>query len=210
MNASPYFIGITGNIGAGKTRLTEVLSEKLGWEAFYEPVVANPYLKDFYADMARYAFHLQIFFLSQRFRAMQHRLSAGRPLIQDRTLYEDGEVFAPTLYELGMLTDRDFENYHALYEALLSTVRPPDRILHLTAPPEVLLERIRRRDRAYERHIDAAYLERLERRYDNWIARIEGTIPVRRIDTSALDLSGSDGALGSLIRDLERESGEGR
>ncbi|MBD3163566.1 MAG: hypothetical protein GF328_15795, partial [Candidatus Latescibacteria bacterium] len=144
-----FYVGVSGNIGAGKTRLTQVLSERLGWEAFYEPVVDNPYLEDFYADMGRYSFHLQVFFLSERFKAMQRCLAAEAPLLQDRTLYEDGEIFAPTLHELGMLSARDYANYRALYETLLTTVPPPDRILHLSAPPEVLLERIRARDRAY-------------------------------------------------------------
>lgn len=196
------YVGICGNIGVGKTRLTRVLSERLGWEAFYEPVIANPYLEDFYADMARYAFHLQVFFLSERFRAMQTCVAAGRSLIQDRTLYEDGEIFAPTLRDLGMLSDRDYQNYRALYETLLTTVRPPDLILLLTAPTDVLLERIRRRDRPYERHVDAAYLERLERRYEEWGSKIEQTVPVRRIDTSKLDLEKGDGSLERIVADL--------
>ena len=196
------YVGVTGNIGVGKTRLTRVLSERLGWEAFYEPVVANPYLEDFYADMKRYSFHLQVFFLSERFRVMQRCLASGRSLLQDRTLYEDGEVFAPTLHELGMLSDRDYENYRALYETLLTTVPPPDRILHLEAPIPVLCERIRLRDRRFERHIDAAYLERLERRYEAWIDRISKRVPVRRIDTSELDLEGRDGALDRLVAEL--------
>ncbi len=197
-----FYVGISGNIGAGKTRLTRVLSERLGWDAFYEPVIANPYLEDFYADMSRYSFHLQVFFLSERFRAMQTCLSAGRPLIQDRTLYEDGEIFAPTLRDLGMLSSRDYENYRALYETLLSTVAPPDRILLLTAPVDILLDRIRLRERPYERHIDAAYLDRLDRRYEDWTARISERVPVRRIDTSKLALDGSGGELSRLIDDL--------
>ncbi len=209
MSGAGYYVGITGNIGAGKTMLTRTLSERLGWEAFYEPVIANPYLEDFYGDMNRWAFHLQIFFLSERFRAMQRCLQAGRSFLQDRTLYEDGEVFAPTLRDIGMLSERDYRNYRALFETLLSTVRPPDRILHLTAPTEVLLERIRRRDRPYERHIDAVYLEMLERRYDDWIARIGQTVPVRRIDTSRLDLDAQDGDLARLIDDLTRWATEG-
>lgn len=196
------YIGVTGNIGVGKTQLTRVLSERLGWEAFYEPVIDNPYLEDFYADMKRYSFHLQVFFLSERFRVMQRCLAAGRSLIQDRTLYEDGEVFAPTLHEIGMLSTRDYENYRSLYETLLTTVPPPDCILHLSAPLEVLCERIRQRDRGFERHVDAPYLERLERRYEEWIGKISKQVPVRRIDTSALDLDGRDGELDRLVTEL--------
>ena len=202
MTARGFYVGISGNIGTGKTRLTRVLSERLGWQAFYEPVTVNPYLEDFYADMKRYAFHLQIFFLAQRFQAMQRCLSAGQSFLQDRTLYEDGEVFAPTLRDLGMLSDRDYGNYRSLFDTLLSTVRPPDRILHLSAPTEVLLQRIRRRDRPYERHVDAAYLGMLERRYDDWITRISSVVPVRRIDTSQLDLEERDGTLDGLIEEL--------
>ncbi len=135
---------------------------------------------------------------------MQDCLSASRSLIQDRTLYEDGEIFAPTLRDLGMLTERDYQNYRALYETLLSTVRPPDMILLLTAPTEVLLERIRRRDRAFERHVDAAYLERLERRYEDWAGRISEKVPVRRIDTSRLDLEGRGGRAGPPRRGSRR------
>ncbi len=202
MSRTGIYVGVSGNIGTGKTILTKVLSERLGWEAFFEPVLANPYLDDFYADMTRYSFHLQIYFLSQRFQAMQRCLLSGRSFLQDRTLYEDGEVFAPTLRDLGMLTGRDYENYRALYETLLSTVRAPDRILHLTAPIEILLERIRRRDRAYERHVDAEYLRMLERRYDEWCGRIGRTVPIRRLDTSRLDLEGRDRSLGDLVSEL--------
>jgi deoxyadenosine/deoxycytidine kinase len=210
MSGRSLYIGISGNIGTGKTRLTKVLSEKLGWDAYYEPVVANPYLEDFYADMARYAFHLQIFFLSERFRVMQGCLSSGRPLIQDRTLYEDGEIFAPTLHEIGMLSDRDFANYKALYETLLSTVPPPDRILLLSAPPDVLLDRIARRARSYEAHVDATYLGRLEGRYRAWVEKMETAVPVLRIDTSRLDLEGRDGSLGRLLDELASWASEGR
>ena len=202
MSDSGVYVGITGNIGVGKTRLTRVLCERLDWEAFYEPVVENPYLEDFYADMKRYSFHLQIFFLSERFRAMQQCLASGKSLLQDRTLYEDGEIFAPTLHELGMLSKRDYENYRALYETLLTTVPPPDRILHLSAPIDVLLNRIERRDRAYERHVDASYLERLEGRYEAWVEQISKKVPVRRIDTSKLDLDGKDGQLTRLVEEL--------
>lgn len=202
MGETGVYVGVTGNIGVGKTQLTRVLCERLGWEAFYEPVVENPYLEDFYADMKRYSFHLQIFFLSERFRAMQHCLASGKSLLQDRTLYEDGEIFAPTLNELGMLSDRDYENYRALYETLLTTVPPPDRILHLSAPIDVLLSRIAKRDRAYERHVDAPYLEMLERRYEAWVTRISKQVPVRRVDTSKLDLDGKDGELARLVEEL--------
>ena len=202
MTETAVYIGISGNIGVGKSQLTRVLSERLGWDAYYEPVIENPYLEDFYADMARYSFHLQVFFLSERFRAMQACLSASRSLIQDRTLYEDGEIFAPTLRDLGMLTERDYRNYRALYETLLSTVRPPDRILLLTAPTAVLLERIRRRDRSFERHVDAPYLERLDRRYRDWAERISRSTSVQTIDTSRLDLEGRDGELDRLVGDL--------
>lgn len=202
MTRSGIYVGISGNIGAGKTILTRVLSERLGWEAFYEPVLSNPYLEDFYADMRRYSFHLQVYFLSQRFQAMQRCFLSGRSFLQDRTLYEDGEVFAPTLRDCGMLDERDYQNYRALYETLLSTVRPPDRLLHLTAPIDVLLDRIRRRDRAYERHVDGDYLRMLEKRYDDWCERIGRTVPVRRIDTSRLDLEGRDRSLGDLVAEL--------
>ncbi len=204
MSRSGFYVGISGNIGVGKTQLTRALSEHLGWRAYYEPVIENPYLEDFYADMARYAFHLQVFFLSERFRAMQECSAAGEPLLQDRTLYEDGEIFAPTLHELGMLSDRDYENYRSLYQALLSTVPPPDRILHLSTPIDLLLERIRRRDRPYERHVDAPYLKRLEKRYEDWIGRISATVVIRRIDTSELDLGNRDGRLGDLVSELSR------
>src|SRR5262245_40524751 len=164
-----YFLAIAGNIGVGKTELTNRLSQALGWLAYYEPVIQNPYLDPFYADMKRWSFHLQIYFLSERFKA-QAEIGKGRlPFIQDRTIYEDAEIFARTLHERGQMTDVDYRNYTSLFSILVGFLRPPDLIVYLRASPEVLMERIARRGRDSERSIQIEYIASLNRAYDDWM-----------------------------------------
>src|SRR5207344_2703198 len=145
-----YFLAIAGNIGVGKTELTNRLSAELGWLAYYEPVIQNPYLDAFYADMRRWSFHLQIYFLSERFKAQVEISKSSLPFIQDRTIYEDAEIFARTLHEQGSMSDVDYENYAALFGVLMGYLRPPDLILYLRASPETLMSRIARRGRESE------------------------------------------------------------
>ncbi len=180
------FIAIAGNIGVGKSALTERLAAALGWEPFFEAVDDNPYLADFYQDMARWGFHSQIFFLGRRLR--HHLLLLQRPhsVIQDRTIYEDAEVFARNLYERGDLSERDWRVYRELYETLLMFLPPPDLVLYLRASVPTLQRRIALRGRAFERAISADYLARLNDLYEEWIRRFDLcpvlTIPADRLD----------------------------
>lgn len=199
-----YFLAIAGNIGVGKTELTNRLSQELGWLAYYEPVIQNPYLDPFYADMTRWSFHLQIYFLSERFKAQAEIGKGSMPFIQDRTIYEDAEIFARTLHAQGSMTDVDYENYTSLFHIMVSYLRKPDLVVYLKATPGVLLERIGKRGRASEKNIDPDYLRRLNEAYDDWMARIAGEIEVLEIDTDVVPLQGDTPAFRRLIADLKR------
>lgn len=181
-----HFITIAGNIGAGKTSLTKLLSEKFGWKPFYESVEDNPYLRDFYADMKKWSFHLQIYFLSKRFNDSQSIIKDDHSVILDRTLYEDGEIFARNLYELGNMTDRDYENYRQLYSILIEYLPKPDLMIYLRSDVDFLTERIKKRSRDFESDIPKEYLERLNGYYEDWISRYNRSnlliIDVTKID----------------------------
>lgn len=165
------YVAIAGNIGAGKTTLTRMLSQKLGWKAYYEKVIDNPYLEDFYKDMSRWSFHLQIYFLSHRFKSQQEITEWPGSCIQDRSIYEDVEIFATTLHKQGFMSDRDFENYKTLFEIMTSYLRKPDLIIYLQASTDRLFQHIKKRGRAYEQKIDRDYLEQLNQAYEDWIER---------------------------------------
>lgn len=177
------FIAVAGNIGVGKSTLVRLLSQRLGWKAFFESVTENPYLADFYSDMRRWAFHSQIFFLIQRLRA--HRQLALYPssVLQDRTVYEDAEVFARNLYLQGFIHQRDYDTYNELYQVLCESLPAPDLLIYLRAPVKVLYERILQRGRDYERRIDPDYLRQLNTLYEEWIASFT-LCPVLTISTS--------------------------
>jgi len=199
-----YFLAVAGNIGAGKTEITRRLSTELGWLAYYEPVIQNPYLDDFYRDMSRWSFHLQIYFLSERFKAQVEIGRSELPFIQDRTIYEDAEIFARVLNEQGSMSAVDHENYTALFHVLTGFLRQPDLILYLKASPESLVERIGRRGRPSEQGIPIEYLARLGRAYDGWMARVRGEIEVLEIDTDRVPLQGETEAFRRLVEDLKR------
>ena len=198
-----YFLAIAGNIGVGKTELTNRLSAELGWLAYYEPVIQNPYLDSFYADMRRWSFHLQIYFLSERFKAQVEISRSSLPFIQDRTIYEDAEIFARTLFEQGSMTEVDYRNYIALFEVMMSFLRPPDLILYLKASPGVLMERIARRGRPSEQAITLDYIQRLNDAYDGWMDRARATYEVLEIDTDNVPLQGETAAFRKLVDDLK-------
>jgi deoxyadenosine/deoxycytidine kinase len=202
--AQGYFLAIAGNIGVGKTELTNRLSTELGWLAYYEPVIQNPYLDPFYADMTRWSFHLQIYFLSERFKAQAQIGESALPFIQDRTIYEDCEIFAKTLYEQGSMTQVDYENYRSLFEVLVSFLRKPDLILYLKASPEALLERIASRGRPSEQGIGADYITRLNRAYDDWMERARADFEVLEIDTDRVPLQGDTSAFRDLVQELKQ------
>ena len=199
-----YFLAIAGNIGVGKTELTNRLSAELGWLAYYEPVIQNPYLDAFYADMRRWSFHLQIYFLSERFKAQVEISRSPLPFIQDRTIYEDAEIFARTLHEQGSMTEVDYRNYTALFDVMMSFLRPPDLILYLKASPGVLMERIARRGRPSEQAITLDYIQRLNDAYDGWMDRARATYEVLEIDTDHVPLQGETPAFRKLVEDLKR------
>lgn len=187
MEHKSFFLGIAGNIGAGKTCLTRELNRRTGWQAYYEPVIDNPYLDDFYKDMKRWSFHLQIFFLSKRFQAQKKMLESGVSFIQDRTIYEDAEVFARTLNRLGHMGDRDYANYKALFDTMLEFIRPPDLIIYLRAEPGSLMERIKHRGRESEKSITLDYLKTLDDAYEEWLARARRMTRVHEVDTDVVN-----------------------
>jgi len=180
------FVAVAGNVGVGKSSLTGLLAERLGWEPFFEAVDDNPYLADFYRDMRSWAFHSQVFFLSRRLRHHHELLSRPHSVIQDRSVYEDAEVFARNLYEQGSMDDRDYGSYRELYEILCALLPPPDLVIYLRADVPTLRERIRQRGREYEQSIDPAYLVRLNRLYDAWMQGFS-LCPVLTIETDNLD-----------------------
>ena len=180
------FVLMAGNIGSGKTSLTRLLGDKLGWQTAYESVIDNPYLADFYADMRQWAFHLQIYFLGKR--SLQHRELAEAPdsAISDRSIYEDAHIFARALNQMGNMTDREFDSYLRLYEVVVSSLPKPDLLIYLKAPVPVLLQRIQIRGRAIEAGIDAAYLSLLDQLYEEWTSRFD-LCPVLTIQSDAVD-----------------------
>lgn len=162
-------IAIAGNIGAGKTTLTTLLSKHYGWVPNYETVDDNPYLNDFYNDMQRWSFNLQIFFLNSRFKQVVDIRKSGKTVIQDRTIYEDAEIFAPNLHDMGLMSTRDFENYKALFNLMAELIQPPDLLIYLRASVPTLVNQIQQRGREYEESIRLDYLKMLNERYEIWI-----------------------------------------
>ncbi len=163
------YLVLAGNIGAGKSSLVGLLSERLGFRPYYEPVAENPFLEDFYADMERWAFHSQVFFLTHRTRSHRALMDDSFSVVQDRSLYEDAEVFARNLYERGSMTCRDWETYRELYRTLTTLLPPPDLVIYLRASVPTLRKRIARRGREFEAAIPDRYLEDLNRLYEEWI-----------------------------------------
>ena len=162
-------IAVAGNIGSGKTTLTRLLAKNYGWTPKYEDVDFNPYLTDFYNDMQRWSFNLQIYFLNRRFKDIVDISKSQEHVIQDRTIYEDACIFAPNLHSMGLMTTRDFENYTSLFNLMLSLVKPPDLLIYLKSSIPNLVNQIQKRGREYESSIRLDYLKGLNERYDNWI-----------------------------------------
>ncbi len=162
-------IAIAGNIGAGKTTLTKLLAKKYQFEGHYEDVLKNPYLDDFYDQMERWSFNLQIYFLNSRFRQILDFNKNGKDIIQDRTIYEDAFIFAPNLKAMGLMTNRDFENYKSIFNLMESFVKGPDLLIYLRSEIPNLVEQIHKRGRDYESSISIDYLSRLNERYEAWI-----------------------------------------
>ncbi len=198
------FCAVAGNIGSGKSTLTGLLAERFGWRAYYEHVEGNPYLSDFYARMERWSFHLQVYFLSKRFQHHQEILAAPESVIQDRTIYEDAEIFARNLHDMGNLDDRDFENYRELFYVMTQFLEPPDLLIYLRTSVPVLLERIRSRGRDFEREIAAVYLERLNAYYEDWIGGFD-LAPLLVVETDAVNLVDERQELEDVARQVQRK-----
>ena len=162
-------IAIAGNIGCGKTTLTRMLAEHYGWQPRYESVSDNPYLEDFYADMERWSFNLQIYFLNRRFKEVVEISQTDDIIVQDRTIFEDACIFAPNLHDQGMMSDRDFNNYKDLFDLMMSLVKLPDLMIYIRSSISTLVSQIQKRGREYEQTMRLDYLQGLERRYEEWI-----------------------------------------
>ncbi len=171
-------IAVAGNIGCGKTTLTRMLAERYGWQPRYESVSDNPYLADFYADMKRWSFNLQIYFLNKRFKEVVEISKSNEIIIQDRTIFEDACIFAPNLHDQGMMSDRDFDNYSDLFDLMMSLVRLPDLMIYIRSSIPTLVAQIQKRGREYEQTMRLDYLQGLERRYEQWIADYKGPLLV--------------------------------
>ncbi|MBR5656015.1 MAG: deoxynucleoside kinase [Prevotella sp.] len=169
-------IAIAGNIGSGKTTLTRMLAKRYGWTPRFEPVDNNPYLADFYQDMKRWSFNLQIYFLSKRFKEVVEIAQSKEYIIQDRTIFEDARIFAPNLHDQGLMSDRDFENYSDLFDLMMSLVKLPDLMIYIRSSIPTLVAQIQKRGREYERSIRIDYLQGLEERYERWISTYAGPL----------------------------------
>jgi deoxyadenosine/deoxycytidine kinase len=181
-----YFVTIAGNVGVGKSTLTQLLAERLGWTPVYEAVDDNPFIADFFADMRRWSFHSQLFFLSRRIRSHREMTSHPQPIIQDRSIYEDANIFARNLYERGNMTPREFEVYRSFYEEFIQILPTPNLIVYLKASVPTLIERVHRRGRDYEKHISPLYLQQLNELYNAWSEDFT-LCPILTIPTDELD-----------------------
>ena len=197
-------IAIAGNIGAGKTTLTNLLAKHFKWEPQFEEVITNPYLDDFYTQMERWSFNLQIYFLNTRFRQILSIRESGKSVIQDRTIYEDAFIFAPNLHDMGLMTGRDFENYKSLFELMESLVAPPDLMIYLRSSIPNLVKQIHKRGRSYENGISIDYLNRLNERYEDWIKGYDkGKLLIFDVDN--LDFVDNPEDLGSIVNRSDAE-----
>ncbi|TSD66153.1 deoxynucleoside kinase [Inquilinus sp. KBS0705] len=197
-------IAIVGNIGAGKTTLTEMLAKNYGWDPLYEAVDNNPYLEDFYSEMKRWSFNLQIYFLNSRYRQIIEIQKSGRDIIQDRTIYEDAYIFAENLHDMGLMTTRDYENYQSMFDNITEYIKPPDLLVYLKASVPTLVNNIQRRGREYEIGIRIDYLSKLNEKYDKWIKNYKlGKLLI--LDKDTLDFANNTDDMATIVQAIERE-----
>ena len=196
-------IAIAGNIGSGKTTLTKMLASRFGWTPHFEPVDNNPYLEDYYKDMNRWSFNLQIYFLNKRFHDVVEIAQSNDTIIQDRTIFEDACIFAPNLHDQGYMSDRDFDNYTDLFNLMISLVRLPDLLIYIRTGIPRLVEHIQKRGRDYEQTMRLDYLKGLNRRYEDWIAGYKGKMMV--IDGDTVDFEGSPKDFGRIADRIDSE-----
>ena len=195
-------IAIAGNIGSGKTTLTGLLAKNFSWQAHYEDVDTNPYLPSFYEDMQRWSFNLQIYFLNSRFRQIVDIRKSGKNVIQDRTIYEDANIFAPNLHTMNLMTTRDYDNYQSLFELMASFIQPPDLLIYLRADVPTLVRNIQKRGRDYEASIRLDYLKSLNERYENWInGYTSGKLLIFDVDNINFQENAED--LGKIIEGVQ-------
>lgn len=202
-NKKKHFVSIAGNIGSGKSSLTKLLAERFDWIPYYESVHDNPYLTDFYGDMHRWSFNLQIYFLSHRFRTHREILNRPESVVQDRSIYEDVEIFAKNLFELGRLNERDYMNYHNLFGEMVSYLKPPDLLVYLKANTDTLMKQIKRRGRDFEQNIEPMYIGKLNETYSEWINSYKAGESMT-IETDDLDFVSSQNDLNFVINKIEK------
>jgi len=198
-------IGIAGNIGAGKTSLCTQLAKHFNWEIHYEDTESNPYLNDFYYDMQRWSFNLQVYFLNSRFEQILEIQSGQQTTIQDRTIYEDAHIFAPNLHEMGLMHKRDFENYFNLFKIMMSTIKPPDLLIYIKASIPTLVSRIQTRGRDYEGNMSLDYLKKLNTRYEHWINTYKES-PMVIVDADQLDFINRPEDMGLIIEKVNAQT----
>ena len=198
------FIGIAGNIGVGKTTFTKMVSEKMGLIPYYESVDDNPYLSDFYSNMDRWSFNLQIYFLQHRFSHHIEIVNDNKGVIQDRTIYEDVSIFAYNLYEMKIMSKRDWNTYVSLFDNMAQFLKKPDLIIYLKASTDTLINRIKNRNRDYEKDIDEAYLHRLNIYYKNWFSKIDG-FNVLEIDTNNFNIFKHSDKFDKMCNDIKNK-----
>ncbi|MFD2696473.1 deoxynucleoside kinase [Mesonia sediminis] len=197
-------VAIAGNIGAGKTTLTRLLAKHFNWEAQFEDVLENPYLEDFYNQMERWSFNLQVYFLNSRFRQILDIRKSGKDIIQDRTIYEDAFIFAPNLHAMGLMTNRDFNNYSSLFNLMERVTEAPDLLIYLRSSIPNLVAQIHKRGRDYESSISIDYLSRLNERYEAWIATYDkGNLLI--IDVDNINFVDNPEDLGEIINKIDAE-----
>ncbi|AZQ43443.1 deoxynucleoside kinase [Nonlabens ponticola] len=197
-------IAVAGNIGAGKTTLTKLLAKHYRWTPQFEDVLENPYLEDFYTDMERWSFNLQVYFLNSRFRQVLEIRESGKKIIQDRTIYEDASIFAPNLHAMGLLSQRDFDNYSSLFDLMEKLVAAPDLLIYLRSSIPNLVNQIHKRGRDYENTISIDYLSRLNERYEAWIHGYDkGNLLI--IDVDDIDFVNNPEDLGAIINKIDAE-----
>lgn len=197
-------VAIAGNIGAGKTTLTTQLGKHFGWDVHYESTDNNPYLSDFYLDMQRWSFNLQVYFLHNRYAQILNIHHGNRTVVQDRTIYEDAHIFAPNLHDMGLMASRDFENYLSLFHTMTSQIKPPDLLIYLRAGIPTLVDHIQTRGRDYEGNMSLDYLRRLNERYENWISGYkEGNLLI--INADDVDFKNRPEDLGKILNLVQAE-----
>lgn len=198
------FVAVAGNIGSGKSSLTRLLGTELGWTPYFESVDDNPYLHDFYGDMKRWSFNLQVYFLSNRFRSHKSISEGPKSVVLDRVIYEDAEIFARNLYEIGSMEERDYRNYVALYDVMTEYLRPPDLLIYLRAGVDTLLKQIALRGREFEQSIRREYLEQLNAHYERWIKRYR-LGPLLVVESDNLDFVNRTGDLKTVLDMVDRK-----